>query len=165
MKEDFNLLEEIIDKEITAYSQLHELCIIKQETLVKNKAKELIEIDSKIINKIQTIKPLVQERNKLSKKISNEELNLSQIIEKTAKINPDLSKKFATKKEKINELLKEIKRTESINSNLIKHGIKLVEKTAQIIFSSIIPNSDKYNNQGKLDNPLQIPLSSVNEEI
>jgi len=165
MKENFNLLEKIIDEEITAFSEFYQLCIAKQEALVKNNVENLTEIDAKIIKKIEEIKPLTKKRNEISKSFSDEKLSLSQIIKKTATINFDLSKKFEIKKEKVNELLKNIKRTESINSNLLKHGIKLVEKTTQIIIGGIMPNSDKYNKQGKIDNPMKMELSSINEEI
>lgn len=165
MKQDFILLEKIIDDEINSYKELNELCKNKQSILVANKSDDLLEIDSKIINKFKSIKPIIDSRSEISNRISNSEMTLSEIIEKALNIDVEQSKRFKNKKEKINKLLSSIQETESINSNLISHGMKMIGKTIQIIFKNAKIPTNEYNNQGKITNQEKLQLSSVNEEV
>ena len=164
MKENFNLLEEIIDKEIDAYESIEGLCIQKKELLKTNKAEELYDIDSKILNKFESIKSFAESRKKISNKISGSDMNLSEIIRKTLEIDIEQSKRFEEKKKKLNAIEKTIRKTESINLNLIKHGLNMVGKILQIIFDNINITKNEYDKNGKIVDQEDLQLSSVNEE-
>lgn len=164
MRENFNLLEEIIDKEIDVYESLEDLCKQKKEFLQYNKVEELSEIDSKILDKFEIVKSYTETRKKISNKISGSDMSLSEIIKQTLEIDIEQSKRFENKKAKINKLEKSIKNIEAINLNLIKHGMTMVGKILQIIFDHLNISTNEYNQKGKIINQDELRLSSVNEE-
>lgn len=165
MKQDLLLLEKSINEEICLYKELESLYVEKQDVLVHRKVDELVEIDSKIINKFESIKPLIDSRNEIFSKFSDSDICMTEIIQEAKKIDLEQSKRFEEMKNEINSLVKTISDLDAINMQLTKFGIKLTNKTMQIILNNVKIPTSEYNSHGKVNNQEKLQLSSVSEEV
>lgn len=165
MKQNLKLIEQNINEEISLYKELENLYKEKQEILVGKKADELIEVDSKIFNKFESIRPLIQNRNELFSTFSGSETSMSVLIEEAKKNDIEQSKRFEKLKKEINSLVKSLTELDAINLELTKFGIKITNKTMQIILNNVKIPTNEYNNQGKVVNQQKLQLSSVSEEV
>ncbi len=165
MQEKFILIEKNINQEITLYKELETLYSEKQGALIDKKVDELGEIDSKIMKTFDSIRSLIANRNKIFSTMYDSSFSLSMLIEESRNIDSDLSKRFEKQKEEINNLAKSLSELDFINLELTKFGMKLANKTMQIILSNVQISTNEYNNQGKVIGQGQLELSSVNEEV
>lgn len=165
MKKNLILIEENINQEIAFYRELEALYQEKQEILVNKKIDELVEIDSKIMKTFASIRSLIINRNKIFLNISESSFSMSKLIEDSRIIDSVLSKKFEKQKEEVNELVKSLSQLDFINMELTKFGMKLANKTMQIILNNVKIPTNEYNNQGKVINQDKLELSSVSEEV
>lgn len=166
MKQKLLLMEKTINEEIALYKELEDLYKEKQDILVYKKADELMEVDSKIFNKFESIKPLIDNRNELFFEFSaDSDMSISKVIEEAKKVDIEQSKRFEKLKTEINSLVKTITELDAINLELTKFGIKLTNKTMQIILNNVSIPTNEYNCQGKVNNQEKLHLSSVSEEV
>lgn len=165
MKQNLLLLEKNINEEVSLYKELENLYKEKQDILVYKKADQLIEIDSKIFNKFENIKPVIDRRNELFFKLSDSDISMTKIIEEAKKVDIEQSKRFEKLKAEINSLVKSISELDAINLELTKFGVKLTNKTMQIILNNVKIPTNEYNSQGKVNNQEKLQLSSVSEEV
>ena len=160
------MLENSLDREITLYEELENLYSQKKEVLISNNTDELLEIDTQILNKMKIIQDMVQERLNISQSITDKEVLLSEIIEKCRQIDEKQAQRLEEKKEKINSLVKNLQKLDTINEELTKHGIKLSSKILQIILNNVLINSTEYDKKGKvINNPNDLKISSINKEV
>lgn len=165
MKQNLLLIEKTINEEVSLYKELENLYKEKQDVLVNKKADELVEVDSKIFNKFESLKPLIDTRNELFFKFSGSDMTMSKVIEEAKKVDIEQSKRFEKLKTEINSLVKTITQLDAINLELTKFGIKLTNKTMQIILNNVSISTNEYNSHGKVNNQEKLHLSSVSEEV
>lgn len=165
MEQHLALLEKNINDEVSLYRELENLYKEKQDILVHRKLNELLEVDSKITFKFECIKPLVEVRNEIFSGVSNSEISMSKIIEESRKVDFEQSKRFENLKEEINSLTKSLMQLDQMNLELIKFGMRLTNKTMQIILNNVNIPTSEYNSHGKVNNQEILQLSSVSEEV
>lgn len=165
MKENLILIEKNIDQEIALYKELESLYTEKQEILINKKVDELVEIDSRIIKTFDSIRGLIINRNKIFSGMSEDDFSMSKLISDTRNLDLKLSQKFEKQREEVNALVKSLSQLDAINMELTKFGMKIANRTMQIILNNVSLPTNEYNNQGKVVNPEQLQLSSVSEEV
>lgn len=165
MKQYLDELEKYINDEIVLYRDLEALYKEKEEILVNRKVDELFVIDSKIVNKGKSLAPIVNKRKQVFDMAFGGETSMSRLISECEKEDSAQAKRFSEMKKEVNTLVESLKQLEYVNNELTKFGIKITNKTMQIILNNInIPTND-YNNQGKLSNQEIQNLSSISEEV
>ncbi len=165
MKENLNLLEKNINDEIALYKELESLYSKKQEILTTKNIDELTIVDSEILENFDSIRSLVINRNKIFSKISSLPFNMSFLIEEAKKNDAKQAERFAKQKDQVNSLIKSLTQLDLINMELTKFGIKVANKTMQIILNNVKVPTNEYNNQGKVVGQKKLQLSSVSEEV
>lgn len=165
MKQNLMLLEKNINEEISLYKELEALYMEKQDILVYRKLDKLIDVDSKISYKYEKIKPLLDRRKELFSAVAGTDVSMSEIIEESKKIDMEQSKRLEKLKSEINSLVKTLTELDFMNLELVKFGMKLTNKTLQIILNNVNIPTSEYNNHGKVNNHQKLQLSSVSEEV
>lgn len=163
-----NALQEfkhVIDEEIKAYEDLGELYQVKQTVLINGKSDALWDIDAQILSKADDIKLLNQKRKEVAKYLGDENLTMSEIIEKAKEANDSLAPKLEIQQGKLKLLAKSLKLQEETHMNLIKHGLIMVNKTIDIIVSTVFPQTKQYNKLGQNIETDKSLISSVSEEV
>ena len=158
--------KEVIDEEIEAYESLGDLYEIKQSLLVQGKSDALWDLDAQIIERANGIRALTRKRKEIAKYLGNEELTMSEAIEKAKESNNALVESFQSQKTKLRILTKSLTLQENTNMTLIKHGLKMVGKTIDIIVEAVMPQAQagQYNSQGRNVGTDKSLISSVVEE-
>jgi seryl-tRNA synthetase len=157
--------KEAVDEEIKVYEEMETLYKIKQSVLIQCKTDELWNVDSKIVSQINTVKNLSEKRKNVGKYLGNENITMSEIIEKAMNSNKDLAEEFKVQKKKLNTLTTAISLYENTNLELIKHGLEVTDKKLSIIYNTITPHSNQYNNNGQKTTATEQNISSVIEEV
>ena len=155
----------IIDEEIHAYENLGELYETKKQALIDWKSDDLSRIDAQITEKAETIKDLSTKRKELAKNMGNENFTFSEIIEKTEAINKNLAKKFKDQQKKLKELSLSLTLEEKTCLELIKHGLKIVEKKVEIICDVVSPQTEQYDKSGHSIKSNESIVSSITEDV
>lgn len=158
---DYN---EIIDEEIHAYEALENLYKVKESILIQGKSDALWDIDVRIVEHAKGIKELGQRRREIGQHLGNEEISLSEVIEKAEKVNKELAAKFSNQKKQLNILSKTLVLQQKTHMSLIEHGLTMVEKTMDIIFNVVAPQSQQYDKRGHNVQASEGLLSSITEE-
>lgn len=162
-----NNLEELkksIDEEIQLYTTLNELFEEKRKILISNKADDLLKIDESILNTVDTVKSVVNHRQRISKLISGKDLSLSEIIAVANSSQSPLVSDFEFAQKQIVELTQELANKERIIKELIHHGMTMVNKTLKLI-AGTTPIAGDYNRTGKNVQSGIDKISSVIEEV
>ena len=133
--------KEVIDEEIQAYESMGELYNIKQSLLVQGKSDALWDIDAKITQSADEIKALSKKRKEVAGYLGNENLTISEAIERAKESGDALTETLQTQKTKLRILARSLTLQEDTNMTLIKHGLKMVGKTIDIIVEAIMPVS------------------------
>ena len=165
MRENIISIKENIDQEIVLYRELESLYREKQQILTENRIGSLVEIDSRIIEAFDTVKSLIITRNKLFSSFSKSAFTMTEVIERAREVDSDLASELMKQKETANLLIKELSLLDSINLELTKFGMKLTNKTMQIILDNVAIPTNEYNYKGKVVGQEKLELSSVSEEI
>ena len=163
---DENLIKfkETVDEEIKIYEEMEQLYKLKQAVLVQCKPDELWNVDEKIVSRINTIKELSSRRKEAGKYLGNENITMSEVIKKAMNSNKKLAENFEKQKKTLNLLTTSISLYENSNRELIKHGLNVTEKKLNIIFNTLSPHGNQYDNSGKNTGSGDLKISSVVEE-
>lgn len=156
--------KETIDKEIQEYEAMEELYKLKQAVLVQGRSDALWDVDAKIVDKINNIKTIANERKTVAKYLGDENLTMTDAIERAKFSNEALAKKLQSQKAKLNVLSNSISLYEKTNMDLIKHGLTMAEKTMSMIVSIVAPQPNQYDRSGKNLSNDKMQISSVVEE-
>jgi len=165
---DNTLLEfkEIIDEEIQAYESMGELYNIKQSLLVQGKSDALWDIDAQIVERANGIRALNRKRKEIARYLGNENLTMSEAIEKAKESNERLVDSLQSQQTKLRIITKSLTLQENTNMTLIKHGLRMVGKTIDIIIEAVMPQAQagQYNSHGQSIETDKSLISSVVEE-
>ena len=107
-------LKKSIYEEIQLYKTLDELFEEKRKVIISNKAEDLLKVDEKILNVVDSIKSAVNHRQTLSKILADKNLSISEMIELAKTSAPTLVGEFEAAQNQIIELSNEIARKERI---------------------------------------------------
>lgn len=165
MKDAFLKYSEIIEEELHAYEDLSELYKTKEEVLVQGKSDELWDIDSKVVEQAKVIKQIEENRQKMAELLGNQNIKLEEIIQKTSQFDKELSEKFEELQKKLKELSRTISLQQKKHMSLIEHGLKMVDKTMDIIYNVAAPQNQQYDKYGhNIKTNTDTVLSSIIEE-
>lgn len=164
IKDQIQELENLIDKEIDGYKNIEKLYTDKKEILIQGKATDLYDVDSKIVNTYKKINDLSEARKNVTKSLDLPTFSMTDIINKIRITDETAAKKFAQKKEEVNELAKRIYQLEKINIELTKHGIYLTNKTIEAMLKGANSVNKEYNEKGQNIANDQLKMSSIIEE-
>ncbi len=157
-------IKSLIDEELELYSILNEQFEEKRKILISNSVDNLLSIDEKILNTVDSIKSSVNHRQMISNKFGIQATNLTQMIELSQGLDNNLASEFKISQEKINELINQIAHKERIIKELIRHGMNIVNKTLSIISNATSMAGD-YNNHGQSVQGEISRISSIVEEV
>ena len=157
-------IKNLIDEELELYFILNTQFEEKRKILISNSTDELLAIDEKILNTVDSIKSSVNHRQIVSSKLGIPSFNMSQIINVTKEIDKDLAEEFTSVQSRIQSLIKEIAYKERVIKELIRHGMTLVNKTLNMI-SNVTSIAGDYNNHGQSIQSEIGSISSVIEEV
>ena len=164
MNSKLNELREILNEEIVNYSEIKMLFEEKKKILTYEGVDKLVNIDMEITEKINSIKKTAVKRDYLSSELGIKDFKISDLIEATRKNEKELCEQFQAQKEKLSELAEDILTLDKTNRELTKHGIKIANKTLQLIFDGINVKQGEYNSKGKsTDNG--VIYSSISEDV
>ena len=158
------ILINLISEEIELYSTLNNLFEYKRQVLISNSVEDLLSVDEKILNTVDSIKSAVHHRQIITSKLGYMSLNLTQMIELANDIDIYLANEIKESQIQINELIKEIAHKERIIKELIRHGMNLVNKKLNI-FSNATTIAGDYNSYGQNVQGELGRISSVIEEV
>ena len=158
--------KEVVDEEIQAYESMGDLYEIKQSILVQGKSDVLWDVDAQIIERANIIRALTLKRKDIARYLGNENLTMSEAIEKAKESNDGLVDSLQSQQVKLKILTKSLTLQENTNMTLIKHGLKMVGKTIDILVEAVMPQAKagSYDNQGKNIEVDKSLISSVFEE-
>lgn len=157
-------IKNLIDEELELYSVLNNQFEEKRKILVSNSVDELLVIDEKILNTVDSIKSSVNHRQILSNKFGIQATNLTQMISLVQSVDKELANEFKSTQIKINNLINEIAHKERIIKELLRHGMNIVNKTLNMISSAASIAGD-YNNHGQSVQNEIGRISSIVEEV
>lgn len=163
-KKAFKNLIEILDKIITAYSNLKVLFEEKKETLKKSKPDDLGVLDNKILALNNEISKLNETRKELAIKMLGEDTNMSGFIEFATKEAPEYVNALEERKVKICKIIPELVLLNQQNVELLKHGIIISNKMLETIIDAFAPQGCNYNGAGKTDTH-EYDMWTINEEV
>ncbi len=165
MKEQFQKLINILDKEIEAYSKLKELFEEKRDLLKKAKSDDLGVVDNKILAQNESIVKLNTMRKTLSMELLNKDASMSEFIEFADQNQPDQKEALLLRKVKICNILDQLVLLNNQNVELIKHGIIITDKMLETIINAFAPQGSIYNGAGKTTDTHDLDMWTINEEI
>lgn len=157
-------IKNLIDEELELYSILNNQFEEKRKILITNSVDDLLAIDEKILNTVDSIKSSVNYRQTLSHKFGIEASNLTQMIALAQSVDEKLAHEFKITQEEINNLINEIAHKERIIKELIKHGMNIVNKTLNMISNASSVAGD-YNHHGQSVQSQIGMISSIVEEV
>lgn len=163
MQSEILELEKILNEEIEAYSKIEEFIHDKKDSLIKCDVERLKNIDYNLQQHNCLVAKLETKRKNVTSKISNENLTLGEIISRIEDKNQ--ARRIVTSREKIKEVVTNIKKQNNICNTLIQHGLKLVEFSINSIANALVPEGSSYNRRGKTNKyKSQMSVSSVIHE-
>ena len=165
MKEKFQKLIIILDKEIEAYSQLKVLFEEKRDLLKKAKSDDLGVIDNKILAQNESIVKLNNKRKTLSIELIGKDASMSEFIEFAEVNQSELKEAFMLRKVKICNILDQLVLLNNQNVELIKHGIIITDKMLETIINAFAPQGSIYNGAGKTTDTRDLNMWTINEQI
>ena len=165
MKEQFQKLINILDKEIEAYEKLKILFEEKKELLKKAKSDDLGVIDNKILAQNETIVKLNDMRKNLSMELLNKDASMSEFIELAEQNQSDQKEALMLRKVKICNILDQLVLLNNQNVELIKHGIIITNKMLESIVNAFAPQGSIYNGAGKTTDTQDLDMWTINEEV
>ena len=165
MKEQFQRLINILDKEIEAYEKLKDLFEEKKELLKKAKSDDLGVVDNKILAQNEVIVKLNNMRKTLSMEMLNKDASMSEFIELAEVHQPDQKEALLLRKVKICNILDQLVLLNNQNVELIKHGIIITDKMLETIINAFAPQGSIYNGAGKTTDTRDLDMWTINEEI
>ena len=165
MKEKFQKLINILDKEIEAYERLKDLFEEKKELLKKAKSDDLGVIDNKILAQNESIVKLNTARKNLSMELLNKDGSMSDFIEFAEVNQPDQKEALLLRKVKICNNIEQLVLLNNQNMELIKHGMVITDKMLETIINAFAPQGSIYNGAGKTTDTRELDMWTINEQI
>ena len=165
MKEQFQKLINILDKEIEAYEKLKDLFEEKKELLKKAKSDDLGVIDNKILAQNETIVKLNEVRKMHSMEMLNKDASMSEFIELAEVHAPDQKEALLLRKVKICNNFEQLALLNNQNVELIKHGLTMTNKMLETIVNAFVPQGSIYNGLGKTTDTQDLDMWTINEEV
>ncbi len=165
MKEQFQKLINILDKEIEAYEKLKILFEEKKELLKKAKSDDLGVVDNKILAQNESIVKLNNMRKSLSMELLGKDGSMSDFIEFAEVHVPEQKEALLLRKVKICNNLDQLVLLNNQNVELIKHGIIITDKMLETIINAFAPQGSIYNGAGKTTDTHDLDMWTINEEI
>ena len=165
MKEKFQNLIKILDKEIEAYSKLKDLFEEKRDLLKKAKSDDLGVIDNRILAQNESIVKLNNMRKTLSMELLNKDASMSEFIEFAEVNQPAQKEALMLRKVKICNILNQLVLLNNQNVELIKHGITITNKMLESIVNAFAPQGSIYNGAGKTTDTQDLDMWTINEEV
>ena len=156
-------IEKMLEDEIDLITEMEKRLSRKRELLVMGEIDLLAENDEKIADCENFLEKLMNKRTEYGKKLGYEKPTLTEIINKTMLIDKELAHRLISKKLRINNTIEKINKTNSINDELIKHGISLVQSSIRLIAKTVNPEVTTYNNHGKTNSRRNNVSSIVRE--
>lgn len=158
-KEVFEL-EKILNQEIEAYLKLEEYIDGKKNYLINNDIEKVKSVDTELEKYNQIVEKLEQKR----KQIYPDNLSLKEIIERIE--NKEQANKISSLRDKLKSILPNIQKQNTINAELLKHSLKIVEKSINIIANVLVPEGSAYNQNGMSKFEKRFSnLSSIEHEV
>jgi len=153
-------LEEILNQEIEAYSKLEEYISGKKKYLINGDIEKVKVVDTELEKYNYIVEKLEVKR----KQIYPDNSTLKEIIERIE--NKEQANKISTLRDKIKIILSNIQKQNTINMELLKHSLKIVENSIVTIANVLVPEGSAYNQQGLSKSKKRIfDLSSVEHEV
>ena len=165
MKEQFQKLINILDKEIEAYEKLKDLFEEKKELLKKAKSDDLGVVDNKILAQNDVIVKLNNMRKNLSMEMLNKDASMSEFIELAEVHQPEQKEALMLRKVKICNIFEQLALLNNQNMELIKHGITITNKMLETIINAFAPQGSIYNGAGKTTDTQDLNMWTINEEV
>ena len=165
MKEQFQKLINILDKEIEAYEKLKDLFEEKKELLKKAKSDDLGVVDNKILAQNEVIVKLNNMRKTLSMEMLNKDASMSELIELAEAHAPDQKEALLLRKVKICNNFEQLALLNNQNVELIKHGMIITNKMLETIINAFAPQGSIYNGAGKTTDTQDLNMWTINEEV
>ena len=165
MKEKFQKLIKILDKELEAYTQLRDLFQEKKELLKKAKSDDLGVVDNRILATNNTIVKLNKARQTLSVELIGKDGCMSDFIEFAENNSLDEKEALVLRKVKICNIIEELTLLNNQNVELIKHGIVITNKMLETVVNAFAPQGSIYNGAGKTTDTHDLDMWTINEEI
>jgi hypothetical protein len=153
-------LEKILNQEMEAYSKLEEYITDKKDCLVRGDIEKIKTIDTELEKYNYAVEKLEEKR----KQIYPENLTLKEIIKGIE--NKEHAERITALRGKIKGILSNIQKQNTINMELLKYSLKIVENSIVTIANVLIPEGSAYNRKGiskKRENTLN--LSSIEHEV
>lgn len=152
-------LEKILNQEIETYSKLEECINEKKDSLIKGDIEKLGTVDAELEKYNMAVKKLEEKRAQ----IYPDNLTLREIIDRIE--NREQAEKISSMREKIKTSVLNIQKQNTINNELLKHSLKIVENTIIFIAKALMPEGSAYNQKGasRTGKNLSV-LSSVEHE-
>ena len=165
MKEQFQKLINILDKEIEAYEKLKDLFEEKKELLKKAKSDDLGVIDNKILAQNESIVKLNALRKNLSLEMLNKDASMSEFIELAEVHQPEQKEALMLRKVKICNIFEQLALLNNQNVELIKHGLIITNKMLETVINAFAPQGSIYNGAGKTTDTQDLNMWTINEEV
>jgi len=162
MIKEINALEEVLNKEIEAYSNLEKYLSDKKTVIVQRDVEKLKHIDMEIQSWSDKIQTLDVKLKRISSDFEGENLTLNQIIERIEKENKRTE--LPVLKNKLNNIVDKTRRQNKINLELLEHTIKIIDKSVNIIANALVPEVSSYNKRGRKTEHNAETVSSVIHE-
>ena len=165
MKEQFQKLINILDKEIEAYEKLKDLFEEKKELLKKAKSDDLGVIDNKILAQNESIVKLNALRKNLSMEMLNKDASMSEFIELAEVHQPEQKEALMLRKVKICNIFEQLALLNNQNVELKKHGLIITNKMLETVINAFAPQGSIYNGAGKTTDTQDLNMWTINEEV
>ncbi|MEI8377021.1 MAG: flagellar export chaperone FlgN [bacterium] len=165
MKQYLDNIEEILDKEIDAYSVLEKHVSDKKELLVQNKVELLENVDTEIIQQTTKVANLAKARQQQCIYVERIDLTFSELIAKTFEVDEVQAERFTEKKDKLESIVFNIQSKNNINAKLIQNSLLIMNKTIEFILKMLAPELDSYNQLGQMKKTNEnYKMSSIEQE-
>ena len=165
MKEKFQNLIKILDKEIEAYSKLKDLFEEKRDLLKKAKSDDLGVVDNKILAVNERIVKLNAEQKNASMELLGKDGVMSDFIKLAEENLPEVKEALMLRKVKICNISEQLVLLNNQNVELIKHGIIITNKMLETIVNAFAPQGSIYNGAGKTTDTCNLDMWTINEQI
>ncbi len=159
-------LENLIDSEIEEYKKIEILFIEKKEILSQSRRNELLDIDTRILDVIQSISNIADKRENVSKDLNLGICSITEIVSYLTdkNVDPGIITRFKEKQVQIQEMSHRIATLDKINAELAEHGLEFTTKTLEAILKGFKLSNQEYNEHGR-SVPLEpLDISSIIEE-
>lgn len=149
-------IETQIDNEIDIYLKIVECSKAKKDLLIKCDMEGLKSIDDRLKSLNTELSKVISRRDK--------SLRLRDLVESVKTSDAESARRIEEKRKNIENIFIDLQQSETTNQKLIKHSLKIIEKTFSMISSILIPETASYNTKGLTNKNKKITLSSINEE-